>query len=469
MTALTAVTSSPDNAPSTVDQPASRVLPWTTASPLDRRTFLQGTAAAGAALLAPRLLKGEGAPQANGKYRTALIGSGWWGTNIVREAIASGTCTIVALCDVDESQLKICQAELRSLTADEPKLYRDYRELLDAEKPQIVINATPDHWHALITIAAVEAGADVYVEKPISHTILEGRAMVQAARRTDRMVQVGTHRRVSPHNMSGMKFLLDGNAGDIGMVRAFVHYPGGPGEKQPDRDPPKGLDWDMWCGPAPLVPYNSAIHPKGFRHFLQFANGQLGDWGIHWMDQILWWSSQARGEVFPRRVSSTGGRHIRRDNTDAPDTQIASFEFESFTATWEHRQYAGNAAEKHYVGCYFYGTKGTFHMGWQDGWTFYPLGGEPVHTEPVLNKPDDQNIRELWANFLQSVQSRTVPVCDIEVGHRSTAMSLLGLLSLKLGRSVQWDSKEEQIVDDAAANQLLRRDYRAPWQYPSIG
>ena len=182
------------------------------------------------------------------------------------------------------------------------------------------------------------------------------------------------------------------------------------------------------------------------------------------MDQILWWTA----EKYPRKVFSTGARHILRDNTTAPDTQVASFEFESFTAVWEHRLYAGNEAEKTSIGCYFYGTEGTFHMGWLDGWTFYPADPKKpaIHQDPHLNQPDDQNIRELWSDFLDSIRTGRRPVTDIEIGHRSTNMSLLGMLSLKLGRSVEWDGEKEAIIGDPEANKLLRRAYRAPWQYP---
>jgi predicted dehydrogenase len=427
-----------------------------------RREFVSASVAAGLAIGAPAI---HGA-QKDKKYRTALIGTGWWGMNILREAIKSGACKVVAVCDVDENQLAPAAAEIEKLVGDTPKRFKDFRSLLEETKPEIVIVGTPDHWHPLVMIAAVRSGAHVYVEKPVGHTIHEGRAMVKAAREADRVVQVGTHRRVSPHNMSGMQFLKEGKAGKIGMVRAFVHYPGGPGQPTPDADPPTGLDWDMWCGPAPLRPFNPAIHPKGFRQFLDYANGQLGDWGIHWMDQILWWTE----EKYPRRVSSTGGRFIKRDSTDAPDTQTTVFEFESFTATWEHRLYAGNDAEKHNIGCYFYGTEGTFHMGWLDGWTFYPSNQKkkPIHQEPRLNQPDDQNIRELFADFLSAIQTGRRPVCDIEVGHRSTNMSLLGMLALKLGRSIRWDGEKEAVIGDADANKLLRREYRGSWQYPEV-
>jgi predicted dehydrogenase len=429
-----------------------------------RREFVKVTAA-GLAVAGPAV---RTEAKAGKSYRTALIGTGWWGTNIVREALRSGQCDLVAMCDVDDRQLEKSREEVAKVSRAEPKNYKDFRELLEKEKPELVIVATPDHWHPLVAIAAMKSGAHVYVEKPIGHTVYEGRAMVKAARDNDRVCQVGTHRRVSPHNVSGMKFLKDGRAGKIGMVRAFVHYPGGPGEPVPDSEPPRGLDWDMWCGPAPYHAYNKAMHPRGFRQFLDYANGTLGDWGIHWMDQILWWTE----EKAPKRIASTGGRHIKRDNTTAPDTQVAQFEFESFTAVWEHRQYAGNRAEKTHpdqaVGCYFYGTEGTFHMGWLDGWTFYPADQrKPIlHEDAQLHEPDQQNIRELFANFLACIQSGQRPISDIEIGYRSTNMSLLAMLALKLKRTLHWDADKQVVLGDDEANRMLKREYRKPWEYP---
>jgi predicted dehydrogenase len=440
---------------------------------ITRRAFVQSSLAAGLVLSAPAVLSAK-----DRKFRTALIGSGWWGTNILREAIKSGECETVALCDVDDSQIAACRKVVEGLSGEKPKQYRDYRELLEKEKPDIAIVATPDHWHPLITIAAVKAGAHVYVEKPVGHTIHEGRAMVKAARDADRVVQVGTHRRVSPHNVEGMKFLKDGKAGKIGMVRAFVHYAGGAEVPEKNEEVPRGLDWEMWCGPAPRRPFNRKIHPKGFRNFLDYGNGQLGDWGIHWMDQVLWWTP----EKWPRKVFSTGGRPIaglsvndgKQQTSDGPDHQVAVFEFDSFTLNWEHRRFAGNAAEKTHaqqpVGCYFYGTEGTFHMGWLDGWTFYPANEKksPIHGKPGLNEPDAQNIKELFADFLMSIRAKKRSVCDIEVGHRSTNVSLLGMLALKVGRSIRWDGEKEQVIGDEEANRHLRREYRKPWTYPEV-
>jgi predicted dehydrogenase len=449
---------------------------------MNRRHFLQSTAAATtlASLHSVRAADKAGSR----KFRTALIGCGWWGNNILREAMASGACEVVALCDVDSRQFEATLKNVAAGTGDQPKTYKDYRELLAQAKVDIAIIGTPDHWHALPMIAAVKAGAHVYVEKPIGHTVLEGRAMVNAARAAGRVVQVGTHRRISPHNVSGRDFIRAGKVGDIGMVRCFVHYGGGPEKPRPTVAVPKELDWDLWCGPAPLRPFNGGdpreasgrggIHPRGFRNYLDYANGTLGDWGIHWLDQILW----VTGEKYPKRIFSSGGRPIAgpvvntpdAQTTDAPDHQVATFAFEKMTVQWEHRRFGNNNTDKgENVGCYFYGTKGIFHMGWQKGWTFYPANAsEPVVSEaPKLNSPDSQNIKELWADFLQAIRTGSKPISDIGEVHLSTNMALLGMVSMKVGRSLEWDGAKERIIGDDAANKLLRRDYRKGWEYPS--
>ncbi|MEO6436207.1 MAG: Gfo/Idh/MocA family oxidoreductase [Tepidisphaeraceae bacterium] len=442
-----------------------------------RRAFLKSTAAGAIALgAAPSILRAADAPPKAGvKHTVALIGSGWWGTNILGAALADGRIKVVGLCDVDPAQLKKCGEAIGNLTSDTPKTYADYRELLDKEKPQIVIVATPDHWHPLITIAAVKAGAHVYVEKPIGHTVLEGTAMVKAARDTGRVVQVGTHRRVSPHNLSARDFLRSGKLGKIGQARCFVYSDGGEEKPQANEEPPAGMDWNMWCGPAPLRPFNKKIHPLGHRQFLDFANGQLGDWGIHWIDQVLWITEKQH----PTTVFSTGGRSIKgpaintpeAQTSDAPDHQVVAYAFDDdFTLTWEHRQFAGGAAEKHEpVGVHFYGTAGTFHLGWQSGWTFYPTDAKQptVHEDAHFSgERYSDNIPELWRDFIDSIEQNRRPACDIEAGHRATTAALLGMLSLKLGRSIRWDGEKQTILDDPEAVALLMRPYRAPWEYP---
>jgi len=432
---------------------------------LSRRRFLTATtlATVAASTFATPAIFGA---ERTKKYRTALVGSGWWGMNILNTAIRTGTIEPVALVDVDRRHLDPALRSVEASTGLLPKGFNDYRDMLEEIKPEIVIDATPDHWHALVTTDSCKAGAHVFTEKPTGHTVNESIAMVRIARETNRTVQVGTHRRVSPHNIAAMEFLRSGRLGKIGSIRAFVHYQGGPGTRAPDEPVPEGLDWEMWCGPAPRVPFNRRIHPRGFRHFLNFANGQLGDWGIHWLDQVLWWSE----EQYPKSVASTGGRFIREDNSDGPDTQFTVYQFDNFSLTWEHRMYAGNPPEKHYVGLYFYGTGGVLHLGWQDGWSFYPSAGrnaEPTERmAPQLDRPDDQNIFPLWMDFIESIETGRKPVSDIEHGHRSTTMALLGMLALKLGRGIVWDGVNQTIPNDPEAQKLLSREYRAPWVYP---
>lgn len=437
---------------------------------MNRRAFLQSATAAGILAQAPFIL----AQQPNRKWRIALIGCGWWGKNVLKEAMASGQCQVVGLCDADSSALEVATEQVSDLSGDKAKRYPDYRELLEKEKPEIVIIATPDHWHALQTIAALKAGAHVFVEKPTGHTVNESRAMLKAAQSSGRVVQVGLHRRVGPHHVNAMKFLKSGAVGDIGMVRLFAH--GGGGREQPQRngEPPEGLDWESWCGPAPKRSFNGKLHPGGWRNFLDYANGTLGDWGVHWLDQVLMWTE----EKYPKRIYSTGGRQVaglavnneREQTTDAPDHQVAVYDFEKFTCVWEHRRFAENRAEKHRIGAYFYGTKGTLHIGWQDGWTFHPSreSDMPIHENSQLQQPDGHNLKLLWSDFMTAIGDKSKPAAGIELAHRASVLPLLGMISLKVGRSINWDGAKEEIVNDPAAQALLSRPYRAGYEYPTL-
>ncbi len=441
-----------------------------TTSQVTRRRFLRNAAIAGTVFSAAPFIR---AADPTKKFRTALIGCGWWGKNILKEAIASGRVKIVGLCDVHESVREVAAEQVKDLNGDTAKTYNDFREMLEKEKPEVVIIATPDHWHGLQTIAAVKAGAHVFVEKPTGHTVNESRAMLKAARDGGRIVQVGLHRRIGPHHVSGMKFLKSGAVGDVGMVRIFAHGGGNKERPEANAQPPEGMDWDLWCGPAPKRPFNRKLHPGGWRQFLDYGNGQLGDWGVHWLDQVLWWSE----EKYPKRVFSTGGRPIagpailndKEQTTDAPDHQIAVYDFENFTCVWEHRKFADNKAEKHKIGAYYYGTKGTLHVGWQDGWTFYPTGnGQPVHEDSQLQQPDGHNLKLLWADFMEAIETGKKGVASIEVAHRSSVLPLLGMISWRTGRSIEWDGAKEQIVGDPEANKLLSRPYRGEWKYPEV-
>ncbi|MDB6174409.1 MAG: gfo/Idh/MocA family oxidoreductase [Chthoniobacteraceae bacterium] len=437
---------------------------------MNRRHFIKAAATIGVLSQAPFILGQE----AGRKYRVALIGSGWWGKNILREAIASEKCRIVAVCDADTNVMEVAAEQVSDLNGDKPKSYVDYRELLEKEKPDIVIIATPDHWHALQTIAALKAGSHVFVEKPTGHTVNESKAMLKAARESGKVVQVGLHRRIGPHHVSAMTFLKSGAVGDVGMVRLFAHSGGGREKPQPNSQPPDSMNWDLWCGPAPLRPFNGKLHPGGWRNFLDYANGTLGDWGVHWLDQVLLWTD----EKYPKRIYCSGGRPVagpvvlneREQTTDTPDHQVAVYDFEKFTCIWEHRHFAENNAEKHKIGAYFYGTKGTLHIGWQDGWTFHPSRGseKEIHEDSQLQQPDGHNLKLLWADFMTAIEDKKNPAAGIEAAHRSSVLPLLGMISYKTGRSLNWDGEKEQIIGDPAANAMLSRPYRAPYIYPEI-
>lgn len=258
------------------------------------------------------------------------------------------------------------------------------------------------------------------------------------------------------------------------MVRLFAHNAGtGPEKPTPNEPAPDSMDWNMWCGPAPLRSFSKKLHPGGWRNTLDFANGTLGDWGVHWLDQVLWWS----GEAGPKRVFCTGDRPVfgpailneKEQTSDAPDHQVATYEFEKFTCVWEHRKFGGNDSEKHKIGAYFYGTKGVLHIGWRDGWTFYPTakGGKIEHEDSQLQEPDGHNLTLLWADFMAAIDKRQTPTAGIELAHRASIMPLLGMISWRAGRSLNWDAAKELIIGDPEASKLLSRDYRAPWVYPT--
>ena len=438
---------------------------------MNRRQFVHSSAAVASLAFGAVPLLGQ---KSGKRHRTALIGSGWWGMNILREAMASKQVECVALCDVDETVVINAAEDVKFDLGDNPKTYRDYREMLATEKPEIVIIATPDHWHALQTIAAVQAGAHVLVEKPTGHTVNESRAMVKAARDAGTVVQVGLHRRIGPHHVEAMDFLRNGKIGKVGMVKMFVYSKGKPETPTLNSEPSDDLDWDLWCGPAPVRPFCSRIHPGGWRNFLDYANGTMGDWGVHWMDQMLWWS----GQKGPKSVHCAGGRPIfgepvlnaKEQTTDAPDHQVATFEFDGFTAVWEHRRFADNPSDKHKIGTCFYGENGMLHVGWKDGWTFYSgkNGEVAAHGDSQLQEPDGHNIALLWQNFLDAIEGKAEPVAGIEAAHRSSCLPLLGMLSWKAGRSIQWDADKEEIIGDPEASKLLSREYRKPWEYPAV-
>ncbi len=443
---------------------------------MHRRNFIK-LSTAGLALCAA---SGYAADLIGEKKRVGVIGCGWYGKSDLFRLIQVAPVEVVSLCDVDRNML----AEAAEMTATrqaskkKPRTYTDYREMLKEKDLDIVLVATPDHWHALAMIAAVEAGAEVYVQKPISADIAEGQAMLAAARRHNRVVQVGTQRRSTPHLIEARdQIVKTGKLGTVGLVQICCYYAMRSRENPPDIAPPDYLDYDMWTGPAPMRPYNTLVHPRSWRNFMEYGNGIVGDMAIHMFDTTRWMLDLG----WPRSVSSSGGILIDKQSkaTDS-DTQTAIFDYEKLQVVWQHRSWGEPVDPQYAWSAILYGDKGTLKVGLM-GYDFIPHGGgQPVHrdvTYELEQYPEDKTERDLekhcapatrghMRNFLSCIASRGRPVADIEEGHISTASCILANLSMQLGRSLAWDSATGLIKNDEEANRLLRRPYRAPWIHP---
>ena len=444
---------------------------------MNRRNFLR----AGAAGLALSTLhRTAGAYAAARPPRVGLIGTGWYGKIDLLRLLQVAPVEVVSLCDVDRRMLAAA-ADLiasRQVSKRRPRTYGDYRKMLAEKNLDIVLIATPDHWHALPMIAAVEAGADVYVQKPISVDVVEGQAMVAAARKAGRVVQVGMQRRSTPHLIEARdKIIREGKLGRVGLVEIYCYYHMRNGGNPPDRQPPDYLDYEMWTGPAPMRPYNPLVHPRGWRGFMEYGNGIVGDMCVHMFDAARW----MLGLGWPRRVGSTGGILVSKGSkANISDTQTATFDFGDLDVVWQHRTWGPPPDPKYPWGVTFYGDKGTLKASVYS-YDFTPNSGPTVHRDVTYEReqyPEDVTekdieihvapaIRGHMKDFLSSIASRGRPVADIEQGHISTASCILANLSMKLGRSLAWDGEQGQVIGDDEANRLLRRPYRGPWVHPA--
>jgi predicted dehydrogenase len=350
--------------------------------------------------------------------------------------------------------------------------------MLEQKDLDIVLIATPDHWHCLPMIAAVQAGADIYVQKPISVDVLEAQAMLAAARKHNCVVQVGMQRRSTPHLVQAKdEILRPGKLGKIGLVETYCYYHMRARGNPPDSNPPEYLDYPMWTGPAPMRPYNPLVHPRGWRSFMEYSNGIVGDMCIHMLDTVRWMLDLG----WPRSVSSSGGILVdKASKANISDTQTATFDFGDLNVVWQHRTWGHAVDPKYPWGATFYGDRGTLKVSVQS-YDFTPLGhGEAVHQDVVYELeefPEDKMeedlehhvapaIRRHMLDLLAAINTRGTPVADIEQGYISTVTCILANVSMQLGRSLAWDAQQQQVVGDDAANQLLRRPYRDPWVHP---
>jgi predicted dehydrogenase len=437
---------------------------------MSRRDFIRRTAAAtaGAGLAFSAAQAPEKVFGANDKMRVGVIGTGRMGRDNLEDFAKQPDVEIATVCDVFAPNL---EAGLKA-SGGRAATCKDFRQILERKDIDAVIVATPDHWHALIAVEACKAGKDVYVEKPNSTTIEEGKRMVEAARKYNRVVQVGTQQRSGIHFQKAVAAVEQGMIGKVSFVRTWNYdnsYPQGIGNP-PDSEPPADLDWDMWLGPAPKVPFNTNRFGVGdrwstFRYFWDYAGGYMTDWGVHLMD-IVQWAMKVDG---PSAVSSGGGKFCIQDNAETPDTLQVTFEYPHFVCTYENRWDNGNSMYDKSYGIEFHGTDGTLFLD-RSGFKLTPetatRNGKQVDRTASMEMPSVNNEHfDHVRNFVDCVKSRQRPISDIEIGHRSTSACLLGNVALRSQQRIVWDVAKQQLtVGDARAKELLGREYRAPWK-----
>jgi predicted dehydrogenase len=449
---------------------------------LTRRAFMKTTIAATAGLSALSATRVLGA---NERIGVGIIGFGLIGRIHMRSFMAQNDVDIVAVSDVYQPRLE----EGVALAGGQAKGYRDFRRLLEDKNVDAVVVATPDHWHALMTMMACAAGKDVYVEKPLTLFVKEGRWMVNVARQHKRVVQVGTQNRSGPNFQRSRQFILDGKLGKVVSVQSNFFRNVEPGfGNPPDQAPPPGLDWELMLGPAPSRPYNPNRGIYHFRWFWDYSGGQMTNLGQHSLDLVHW----VTGVKAPKSVYSTGGRFFLKDNGEVPDTQDAIIEYPGFTTVCQYRECTAGKAGQGMGGLMFHGTFGTMGMsrGGYEVWADakvppinqvakvlpggHPVGGPQAGPEPepkeywTVNEKDDTgdailDYQRHARNFLDCVKSRKDPATDLESGHRVATTCHLANISLKVKRKLVWDAEKEQIVGDAEANRMLVRPYRKPW------
>jgi len=400
----------------------------------------------------------------NDKIRVALVGSGGMGRGDLATFLKNDDVECPVVCDVDDAQIaKAAKAieATKKARGKRPEGVKDFRRVMDRKDVDAVLVGTPDHWHALPTIHACQAGKDVYVEKPLATSIAEGRAMVCAARKHDRVVQMGTQWRSGPHYAQAVEYVHSGKLGPIRQVRcwAYLTWAGDAGTTK-DAAVPKGVDYDMWLGPAPKRPFNPARFHFKWRWFWDYAGGLMTDWGVHLINLAMW----ATKADAPTRVNCAGGKYkLIDDLSETPDTQCATYEFPGFLMIWEHHTRGGHGCEGREHGVAFHGTDGVLILDGH-GWEVAPAKGSKLEGEK--HKGSGSGHPEHVRNFLDCVRSRKRPVEDVEVGHRVSSIAMLGNVALRSQRSIRWDAAKERVIGDEQANQWLTKPYRAPWTLP---
>ena len=447
---------------------------------INRRRFLQ-TASASLALstLGPQ---GLDMLYQDKPFRVGLIGAGWYGKNDILRLMQVAPVEVVSLCDVDKNMLSEAATLVsqRQTSGKSPRTYTDYRKLLAEKDLDIVLIGSPDHWHALQAIEALQSGVHVYLQKPISVDVMEGEAILAAARQSGRVVQIGTQRKSTPHLVEAKKNIVDaGLLGKISHVEMCCYYHMRANGNPPVQPVPEFLDYEMWTGPAPLRPYDGLPHRRWWRTFMAYGNGIMGDMCVHMLDTVRWMLDLG----WPQRITSEGGIYVQKGGESTiADTQSAIFEYDELNCVWQHRSW-GTPADPDYPWAFMlYGDKGTLKASVMQ-YDFIPEGegGTPIHRDVLYERekyPEDLTEKDIelhaapatrrhMLDFLAAIQENRRPVADIEEGHISTASCILANLSMETGRPLVYDPQKHEVVGDAEATQLLQRPYRDPWQHPA--
>ena len=445
---------------------------------INRRRFLQGATAS----LALTAFGAMGMDIINPAkpLRVGLIGSGWYGKNDLFRLIQIVPVEVVALCDVDKNMATAAAAlvKQRQKSGKAPKVYSDYRKMLADHQLDIVLIGTPDHWHALQTIDAIKAGANVYLQKPVSVDVMEGEAVLAAARKYNKVVQVGTQRRSTPHLIEAKKNIVDaGLLGKVSHVEMACYFPMKNFKPSEVQSVPDFFDYEMWTGPAPMRPYNGLPHIR-WRAYMEYGNGIMGDMCVHMFDAVRWMLNLG----WPKKITSTGGIYVQKNiPSNTSDTQTAIFEYDELNCVWQHRSW-GTPADPEYPWSFkLYGEKGTLSASVMK-YDFVPKEGDKIHKDVVYEKekyPEDvtEERMELHAapatrlhmlDLVKAIEIGGKPVADIEEGHISSASCILANLSMKTGRPMVYDPKKREVVGDTEATALLARPYREPWIHPDF-
>ena len=437
-------------------------------NPLTRRKFLEKSALAAVAVPAFSGLilsssKAQPVVGANDRIRVGVIGCGGMGRGNLATFLTNPEVDCAVICDVDDAQIAKGIAIVEKQRKQTPESVKDFRRVLDRNDLDAVIISTPDHWHAIPTVLACQASKDIYVEKPLATSIAEGRAMLEATKRHNRVVQMGAPRRDSVHIKEAAEIVRSGKLGKVGMVRGWAHldWLGGVGNP-PDSAPPAGVDYDMWLGPAPKRPFNPNRFHFNFRWFWDYAGGLMTDWGVHLIDVLLFGMPKEN----PISVSSIGGKYVLSDNSETPDTQIALYEFPSFTLVWEHKVGTGLGLNGRPWGMSWGGSEGTLIL--NDAG--YEIISEPKkksleHVEVKgTGDPRGAHVR----NFLDCMKTRAQPTTNLEIGHHVSTIAHLGNIALRSNSRVVWDAKNEHVIDNKKADKLVSLEYRKPWKLPYL-